>query len=60
MNKNAPGALTLEQQFQLKMMTDQSKNLSLEQAQELVIELARQMMVKDNMYKEIIKGDFYV
>ncbi|NJM89805.1 MAG: phycobilisome degradation protein NblA [Hydrococcus sp. RU_2_2] len=48
--------LTLEQQFKLQVFSDQAKNLSQEQAQECLIELFRQMMVKDNLFKNLIKG----
>lgn len=49
-------SLTLEQQFKLEVLKDQVKNLSKEQAQEYLIELFRQMMVKDNMIKKIMKN----
>jgi hypothetical protein len=51
-----PGKLTLEQEFKLKVLKDQVGNLSLEQAQEYVIEVMRQMMVKDNLVKHLLKN----
>jgi acyl-CoA-binding protein len=51
-----PNQLTMEQQFKLRMFEDQVKGLSQEQAQEYLIELFRQMMVKDNLFKNLIKG----
>lgn len=54
--KGLPGDLTLEQQFQLQMITVQVSNLSLEQAKEYVVEIARQMMVKDNLAKHLLKN----
>lgn len=49
-------SLTLEQQFKLEVLKDQVKTLSKEQAQEYLIEIFRQMMVKDNMIKKIMKN----
>lgn len=49
-----PGNLTLEQRFKLQMVQNQVKSLDLEQAQEYVSELLRQMMVKDNLVKDIL------
>ena len=46
--------LTLEQQFHLRKIAEQTKALSQQQAQELIIELQRQMMMKDNLYKHLI------
>lgn len=50
-----PGNLSLEQEFKLKVLQEQTKNLDLEQAQEYVVELLRQMMVKDNLFKQLLK-----
>ena len=47
--------LSLEQEFNLRIFADQVRTLSLEQAQDLSIELYRQMMLKDNMYEELLK-----
>ncbi|MGD1896430.1 MAG: NblA/ycf18 family protein [Phormidesmis sp.] len=53
---NMPGNLSMEQQFKLKVVQDQVKGLSLEQAQEYVVEVMRQMMVKDNLVKHLLKN----
>jgi hypothetical protein len=53
---NMPGSLSLEQQFKLKIVQDQVSGLSLEQAQEYVVEVMRQMMVKDNLVKHLLKN----
>ena len=50
------GNLSLEQQFKLQILKEQVKNLTQEQAQEYLIEVFRQMMVKDNLMKQIIKN----
>lgn len=51
-------SLTLEQQFNLRKVADQTKALSQQQAQELIVELQRQLMIKDNLYKQIIKHEW--
>ncbi|WP_228016383.1 NblA/ycf18 family protein [Leptolyngbya ectocarpi] len=51
-----PGKLTLEQEFSLNILKSQVKNLSLDQAQEYVVEIMRQMMLKDNLVKHLLKN----
>lgn len=51
-----PAKLSLEQQFKLQVLKDQVKELSLEQAQEYLLEVFRQMMVKDNLMKQLLKN----
>lgn len=51
-----PGQLTLEQQFKLQVFRDQVKGLTQEQAQEYLLEVLRQMMVKDNLFKNLLKN----
>ena len=55
-NVQMPGSLSMEQQFKLKVLKDQVQGLSLEQAQEYVVEVMRQMMVKDNLVKHLLKN----
>lgn len=50
-----PLGLTLEQQFNMKVYEDQVKNLSADQAQEFLLELMRQMMIKDNVIRHLMK-----
>ncbi len=47
--------LSLEQEFNLRRFADQVRTLTPEQAQDLSLELYRQMMLKDNLYEEILK-----
>jgi Phycobilisome degradation protein nblA len=49
-------SLTMEQSFQLKIMADQVENLTVEDLQNAVLELTRQMMIKDNVLKHLMKG----
>lgn len=50
-----PTGLTLEQQFKLQVLREQVKTLSQEQAQEYLLEVLRQNMVKDNLFKHMLK-----
>ena len=49
------GQLTLEQQFKLQVLKTQVKNLTLEESQEYLLEMFRQMMVKDEWMARILK-----
>ncbi|BAQ60967.1 NblA protein [Geminocystis sp. NIES-3708] len=48
--------LSLEQEFKLEVLKDQVQKLSHEQAQEYLIEVFRQMMVKDNLMKQLLRN----
>jgi hypothetical protein len=50
-----PLELTIEQQFQMQVYQAQVKNLSHEQAQDFLLELMRQLMIKDNVLRHLIK-----
>ncbi|PZV11438.1 MAG: phycobilisome degradation protein nblA [Leptolyngbya sp.] len=52
---NVPMELSLEQKFNLKVYEEQVKGLSLEQSQDFLLEVLRQLMVKDNMIKHLLK-----
>lgn len=52
--------LTIEQKFHLRKIADQTKSLSQQQAQELIVELQRQMMMKDNLFKQLIKHEWQI
>ena len=47
--------LTLEQEFQMKLMEESAHNLSREEMQDLLIQTARILMVKDNVIRSMIK-----
>lgn len=51
---NQPIKLSLEQEFQLQKFAAQVKHLSREHAQELLIELHRQMMIKEKLYQHFL------
>ncbi|TVQ41900.1 MAG: phycobilisome degradation protein NblA [Gloeocapsa sp. DLM2.Bin57] len=48
--------LSLEQQFKLQVLSKQVKTLSKEEAQDRLIEVLQQMMVKDNLMKKLLKN----
>lgn len=45
--------LTLEQQLKVQIFQTRAQELSLEQTQEFLVELFRQMMVKDNLFTQL-------
>lgn len=47
--------LSLEQQFKLQVLREEIKQLSREQAQDYLIEVMKQSMVKDNMFRRLFK-----
>ena len=47
--------LSLEQKFNLRTFADRVQTLSSEEAQGLSIELYRRMMLKDNLYQELLQ-----
>jgi hypothetical protein len=50
-----PTDLSLEQKFNLKVYEEQVKNLSLEESHKYLLEVIRQLMMKDNMIKHLLK-----
>ena len=47
--------LSLEQEFTLRRFADRVRTLSSEQAQDLSLELYRQIMLKDNLYQDLLQ-----
>jgi hypothetical protein len=48
--------LTLEQQFQMRLIQESAEQMSREQMQEMVLQLAQLLMVKDNVIRDLVKG----
>jgi hypothetical protein len=48
--------LTLEQQFQMRLIQESAEHMSREQMQEMVIQLSQLLMVKDNVIRDLMKG----
>ena len=55
---NQPTELSLEQEFQLKSFADQVQHMSREQAQEFLIMVHRQMIIKEKMYQDLIDHEW--
>jgi CRISPR/Cas system CMR subunit Cmr4 (Cas7 group RAMP superfamily) len=47
--------LSLEQQFQMKLVEQSTENMNREQMQELLVEISRLVMLKDNIIKGLMK-----
>lgn len=52
--------LSLEQEFKLRRFADQVETLSPEQTKDLSIELYRRMMLKDNLYEELLQESWAI
>jgi hypothetical protein len=52
---NQPVELTLEQQFNLSSFKIQVDQMSQEHAQEFLVSLYEQMMIRENMYQHFLK-----
>lgn len=52
--------LSLEQEFKLRRFADQVETLSPEQTRDLSIELYRRMMLKDNLYEELLQESWAI
>lgn len=50
-----PVELTLEQQFSIRSFETQVRQMSREQAQDFLVELYEQMMMRENMYRHFLK-----
>lgn len=50
-----PVDLTLEQKFRLQTLREQVQDLTQEEAKTYLLEVLRQMMVKDNLVKHLLK-----
>lgn len=50
--------LSLEQKFSLRTFADQVQHMSREQAQEFLLKLYEHMMLKENIYKSLMKYEW--
>lgn len=51
-------SLRLEQQLQLRAMSDVIDKMTLEQAQDMLKDMMKQAMIKDNLFAAIIKNNW--
>jgi hypothetical protein len=54
--ENSPFDLTLEQQFQMKVLEESAQDLSLEQARAILVQTSRLLMLKDNVIRDLLKS----
>lgn len=47
--------LTLEQQFQMRLMEASADNMTQEQAQALLVQASRLLMIKDNVINNLLR-----
>jgi Phycobilisome degradation protein nblA len=47
--------LSMEQEFNIRSFEEQSKKLTFEQLQECLVDLYRQMIIKEYFYKQFLK-----
>lgn len=52
---NQPIELSLEQQFNIRSFETQVQHMSQEQAQDFLVKLYRQMIMREATYKELLK-----
>jgi hypothetical protein len=50
--------LTIEQQFQLKSFETQVEKMSRAQAQQFLVKLYEQMIIRETMYKQFLKHEW--
>lgn len=48
--------LTVEQQFQIRLIEDASQKMSPEQLQEMLVQIAQMLMVKDNVIRDLLRS----
>lgn len=51
--------LTIEQEFQLKLIEDSVEQMCQEQMKELLITLSRLLMIKDNALKDLLENETF-
>lgn len=51
--------LSLEQEFQMRLIQESAQNMSREQMQDLLIQTSKLLMLKDNAIKNIMKKGMF-
>jgi uncharacterized protein YaaW (UPF0174 family) len=51
--------LTLEQQFQMKLVQDSVERMSPQQMKEIIVQLSQIIMMKDNAVKAMAKSELF-
>jgi len=52
--------LSLEQEFSLRSFADQVQHMSREQAQEFLLVLYHQMIIRETMYRDFLKHEWKI
>lgn len=52
-------SLTVEQQFQMKLVENSTQHLSKEEMRELLIQLSRLLMMKDNAIRNLLRNNVF-
>jgi hypothetical protein len=47
--------LTMEQQFQMRLMEESAQNMSREQALDLLVQASQLLMIKDNVIRNLLQ-----
>jgi Phycobilisome degradation protein nblA len=55
-----PAELTLEQKFSIRSFETQVENMSPEQSKTMLMELYQTLMVRENVYKHLIKQSWSI
>jgi len=50
--------LSMEQEFNLRNFSDQVQGMSRQQAQDFLVNLRKQMMVRENLYRSMLKDSW--
>lgn len=58
MDTKDTNSLTLGQELRLRVMSDAIDKMTLEQAQDMLKDMVKQAMVRDNLYAAIIKNNW--
>jgi hypothetical protein len=51
--------LTLEQQFQIRLIEQSTENMSREQMADMLMQLSKLLMLKDNAIRDLVKKDIF-
>lgn len=51
--------LTLEQEFQMKLMEQSAQGMSQEQTVDLLMQTAKLLMIKDNVIRDLVKKQVF-
>lgn len=59
-NINQSFQLSLEQEFQLRLVEESVHEISHPEALSLLVEISRLLMIKDNVIRDLMKNDVFI